>query len=301
MHSMDWDDLRIFLAIYRAGSTSGAARALGIQHTTVGRRLTSLEEALGTSLFTRTPSGLVPTADAGAILESAEAAERSMRTIERTLAGASGKLEGVVRLTTSEAFSGYFVRRLAKLHGEHPELVVEVLSGNRVFDLARGEADLAVRIAPTTDPDVTCRCIGKAAWALYASQTYLDRHGPIVGNDFTGHEIIGFDETMSRVPGALWLAEHARGAQIPMRGNSINAVVNAAVVGMGIAAVPCFLGAAEPTMRRIGPELIGVRDVWVVFHPDTARIARVRRVIDFVTDEVTADRAFLMGEEMRLN
>jgi len=280
----------------RAGSTSAAARSLGVQHTTVGRRLTNLEAALGTSLFTRTPTGLVPTADAEAIVPAAEAAERSMHAIERAVGGSDQRLEGVVRLTTSEAFSGYFVRRLARLHAAEPQLIVEVLSGNRVFDLARGEADLAVRIAPTEDPDVTCRCIGRAGWALYASEGYLERRGPLSGvGGFAGHEIIGFDDSMSRVPGALWFAEHARAAQVPMRGNSINAVVNAAVAGFGIAAVPCFLGGAEPTLRRVLPELIGVRDVWVVFHPDVGRIARVRRVIDFVTEEVGADRDFLMG------
>ena len=293
---MDWDDLRVFLAIYRAGSTSAAARTLGVQHTTIGRRLRGLETALGTSLFTRTPTGLVPTADALAIVSTAEEAERSMRAIERTVSGADGRLEGVVRLTTSEAFSGYFVRRLTRLHAAHPQLVVEVLSGNRIFDLARGEADLAVRIAPTDDPDVTCRCIGRAGWALYASDSYLQRRGPLSGTDgFAGHEIVGYDESLSRVPGALWLAEHAREALEPMRGNSINAVVNAAVAGFGIAAVPCFLGGAEPTLKRLLPELIGWRDVWVVFHPDTGRIARVRRVIDFVSDQIGADRDFLMG------
>lgn len=292
---MDWDDLRVFLAIYRTGSTSAAARVLHVQHTTVGRRLNSLELALGTSLFTRTPTGLVPTADADAILPDAEAAERSMRAVARTMGGAK-KLEGVVRLTTSEAFSGYFVRRLPKLRAEHPQLMVEVLSGNRVFDLARGEADLGVRIAPTEDPNITGRRIGRAGWALYASEGYIERRGPLRGaGAFAGHEVIGFDESLSRVPGALWLAQHAAAAQVPMRGNSINAVVNAAVAGFGIAAVPCFLGGAEPTLRRMLPDLIGDREVWVVFHPDAGRIARVRRVIDFVTDEVTADRDFLMG------
>src|SRR5581483_4760044 len=93
LHNMDWDDLRVFLAIYRAGSTSAAARTLGVQHTTIGRRLRGLETALGTSLFTRTPTGLVPTADALAIVSTAEEAERSMRAIERTVSGADGRLE----------------------------------------------------------------------------------------------------------------------------------------------------------------------------------------------------------------
>ena len=188
---MDWDDLRYFLAVYRAGSTSGAARALSVQHTTVGRRLTALEETLGTNLFTRTPTGLVPTAAADGILPLAEEAERNLRAIERG-AGNDQKLEGVVRMTTSEAFTGYFVRRLTKLRAEHPGLVVEILSGNRVFDLARGEADLAVRIAPTTQQDLICRCVGHATWGLYASEDYVARHGVLAApEDLRGHADVG--------------------------------------------------------------------------------------------------------------
>jgi len=293
---MDWDDLRYFLAVYRAGSTSGAARALAVQHTTVGRRLSALEETLGTSLFTRTPSGLVPTAAADDILPLAEEAERSLRAIEHG-AGGDQKLEGLVRMTTSEAFTGYFVRRLTKLRAEHPGLSVEILSGNRVFDLARGEADLAVRIAPTTQQDLICRCIGHATWGLYASDGYVDRHGELAApDDLRGHEIVGFDESLSQVPGAVWLAQHAAGTTTPMRGNSIMAVLNAAIVGIGIAAIPCFLGGAEPTLRRLSPAVVGQREIWLVFHPDVRRVARIRRVIDFVANEIEADRAFLMGE-----
>lgn len=291
---MNWDDLRVFLAIYRAGGASGAARTLGIQHSTVARRLTALEEAIGTSLFTRTPTGLVPTADARAVLPAAEDVERAMQII----AGVAkrDRLEGVVRLTTSEAFSSYLVRRLSKLQAAHPELMVEVLAGNRVFDLAKGEADLAIRIAPTTDPNLTCRRIGTASWALYASPSYIARRGTLSSTTcFEGHEVIGFDEGFSKVPGAQWLAEHARSATMTMRCNSIVAALNAAIAGLGIAAIPCFVGEGESAVRRVSPERIGSRDVWLVFHPDVQRIARVRCVIDFVVEQVASDHALLSG------
>jgi DNA-binding transcriptional LysR family regulator len=297
--AMDWDDLRYFLAVHRAGSTAGAARALNVQHTTVGRRLTALEQTLGAALFARTSTGLVPTSVAADILPLAEEAERSMQAIARTVSGADGRLEGIVRLTTSEAFSGYFVRRLAKLHTAHPKLVVEVLSGNRVFDLARGEADLAVRIAPTPQLDVICRCIGHANWGLYASADYLASHGPPPSSgNFAGHSIVGFDPSLAYTPGAVWFAEHAAAADMPIRANSIPSALNAALVGIGIAAIPCFLGDVEPTLRRVLPDPVGMREVWLVFHPDAARIPRVRRVIDFVAEEIGADRALLLGDKI---
>jgi DNA-binding transcriptional LysR family regulator len=214
------------------------------------------------------------------------------------VSGADGRLEGVVRLTTSEAFSGYFVRRLAKLHAEHPKLVVEVLSGNRVFDLTRGEADLAVRIAPTPQLDVICRCIGHANWGLFASADYIARHGTLRSStDFTGHQIVGFDPSLAYTPGAIWFTEHGGAAETPMRANSIPSALNAAIVGIGIAAIPCFLGDAEPTLRRVTNDNVGMREIWLVFHPDAARIPRVRRVIDFVAEEVAADHELLLGEK----
>lgn len=292
---MDWDDLRYFLAVHRAGSTAGAARALKVQHTTVGRRLTAFEATLGTALFTRTPAGLTPTSAAADILPLAEDIERKMHAIARTT-GSDGTLEGVVRLTTSEAFSGYFVRRLGKLRAEHPKLVVEVLSGNRVFDLSRGEADLAVRIAPTAELDVVCRCIGHANWGLFASDGYLERKGPLRDRgSFAEHEVIGFDPSLAYTPGAVWLSENAAAATVTMRANSINSALNAAIVGMGIAAIPCFLADGEPTLHRLTTDVVGTREIWIVFHPDVGRIPRVRRVIDFVADEIGADTALLMG------
>ena len=242
MHSFDWNDLRYFLAVCRAGTLAGAARDLRVRHSTVGRRLEALEQALGVSLFTRTPDGFVLTEAGAGIRPLAEEAERAAVAIERQVAGGDQRIEGAVRLTTSEAFSGFLVRRLAALHERHPDLMVEVLAGNRFFDLTRGEADLALRIAATTQPDLICKRIGSAGWSVYAAAGYLARRGmPASLDDLSGHDVIGFDEIHGPGAGALWLADHAGGAEVVMRGNSIVAVLNAAIVGMGIAILPCFL------------------------------------------------------------
>ena len=296
MHNMDWDDIRYFLAIYRSGSSNGAARCLGVQHTTVGRRLTALEEALETNLFIRTPEGLSPTAAALEILPLAEEAERSFLAITRQVGSSDSRIEGEVRLTTSDAFSTYVVRQLPRLRERHPALTVEILSGNSLFDLARGEADLAIRMVPTTQPDLICRKIGVAGWSLYASEDYLARRGrPKSTTDLCGHEVIGFDESLAGSPGALWLGQHAKGTLMPLKGNSIGAVVNAAIVGIGVAIVPCYIASAEAGLRRVTPEVLSSRDIWLVFHPDAARVARIRTVIDFVAEVIGADAALFAG------
>jgi DNA-binding transcriptional LysR family regulator len=296
MHSFDWNDLRYFLAIHREGSLAAAARSLRVQHSTVGRRLEMLEAALGAGLFARTPDGFVPTEAGREILPLAEEAERALAGIARRVAGRDDRLEGVVRLTASEAFSGFLVRRLADLHARYPGLVVEVLVGNRSLDLSRGEADVALRIAATSQPELICKRIGDAGWSLYASDSYVARRGaPDLATDLAGHDIIGFDESLSQVPGARWLKDNAAGAHVMLRGNSIVSVLNAAIVGMGLAVLPCFLAEAEPTLRRLAPEVLGSREIWLVFHPDVARIARVRRVIDFVTEIIGAEAEVLRG------
>jgi DNA-binding transcriptional LysR family regulator len=294
--SLDWNDLRYFLAVHRERTLAGAARLLRVQHSTVGRRLEILEGALGASLFTRTPDGFVLTPVGAEILKFAEEAERALILVERHARASDERIDGVVRLTASEVFSPFLVRRLAVLRARYPNLVVEILSGNRSFDLGRGEADLALRIAPTTQMELTCKHVGDVGWSMYASEAYIARRGlPASATDLAGHEIIGFDESLAQVPGALWLSDHAAGAQLIFRGNSIIAVLNAALVGMGIAIVPCFLAEVEPTLRRLVPEVLGSREIWLVFHPDVGRIARVRCVIDFVTEAIREAAMLLRG------
>ena len=297
MHRLDWNDLRYFLAVCRAGTLAGAARSLRVRHSTVGRRLDALEAGLAVSLFTRTPDGFVLTEAGAGVLPLAEDAERAVVAIERRVAGGDARIEGIVRLTASEAFNGFLVRQLGALHERHPGLIVEILSGNRSLDLMRGEADIALRLAATTQPELICKRIGDAGWSVYAAESYLARRGtPPSLDDLSAHDIVGFDETMANTPGALWLNAHAGGARVVLRGNSIVAVLNAAIVGMGVAVLPCFLAGAEPNLRRLTDEVVGTREIWLVYRPDVMGIARIRAVIDFVTEVIRREATTLRGE-----
>ena len=242
------------------------------------------------------PEGLSPTAAAAAIKPLAEEAERSVRAIEREVGSSDRRVEGQVRLATSEAFSGYIVRHLPRLQALHPGLTVEILTGNRILDLTRGEADVAVRMVPTTQPELICRRVGTVGWSLFASEAYIAMRGvPRSPLDLSGHEVIGFDESLAGSPGARWLETHGKGAHIPLRGNSIGAVIKAAAIGIGLAMVPCYLAAAEPALRRVAPGMLSLREVWLVFQPDSARVARVRAVVDFMAETIAADSAILAG------
>jgi DNA-binding transcriptional LysR family regulator len=298
MHKFDWNDLRYFLAVSRAGSLAGAARSLGVRHTTVGRRIEALEAALAASLFTRTPDGFILTESGTAIMPFAEQAERAADAVERRVAGGDERVEGVVRVTTSEAVAGFLVRRLSELRARYPDLTVDVLSTNAALNLSRSEADIALRMVPTDAAELVSRRLCDAGWSLYAAESYVERMGvPEDPANLSGHNIVGFDETMARTPGARWLEDHSEGAHVVMRCNSLIAALNATIVGMGVSVVPCFLADAEPTLTRLTGAVLDTREIWVVFHPDVAKIKRVRTVIDFIAEIIARDAPSFRGDQ----
>lgn len=294
---LDWNDLRYFLAVSRAGTLVGAARELGVEHTTVSRRLAALERALDTRLFIRGPEGLTLTAAGTDLLPPAEEMQRNADAIERLVAGQDQKIEGKVRLTIPEAMNSYALQALTGLRERHPGLLVEVLSDNRDLDIRRGEADLAIRIRDISDPDLIGRRIGSSTWALYATPAYIERKGSIASPEqLRAHDLIQYDASLARIPGALWLAAHAHEANVVLRGNSVAAVCDAATVGFGVAALPCFLGDKNPALRRLYPEQIGGADIMLVVHPDLARVARVRATMDFLVELFLRDAALFTGD-----
>ncbi len=203
-----------------------------------------------------------------------------------------------MRISVSEALSGYFVKRSAALRDRHPGLTVEVQTGNHASDLLRGEADLAVRARPVTEPDLVARKLVSAGWSMYASPDYVARRGmPPAPEALAGHDVIAFDDSMAGTPGGLWFGAHAKGCHVAMRGNSVVAVLNAALYGMGVAVIPCFLAEGEhgPQLRRLTPRVLGARDIHLVVHPDLARVARVRAVMDFIVELFERDVALWTG------
>ncbi len=289
---MDWDDLRYFLAAYRRGSLSAAARELGCEYTTVGRRIDALEAALGTTLFTRAAEGLKATSAATDLVELAEQIERATVAIAARASGHDERVEGVVRVTCPEGFSLYVVDRFAELRALHPALVIEILTDVESLDLRRGEADIALRMNPTTQGDLVARKLCPMAWRMFASDAYVKRRGkPSPTGDLRGHQIVGFDTPLAHVPGARWLNEHAEPASIVCRGNSLRAIVDAVVAGLGLSVLPHFLATRTPGVRLLAPEVLGTRTLSIVVHPDLVRVARVRAVIDFLTEAVLRDHA----------
>lgn len=295
--ALDWNDLRYFLAVSRAGTFVRAGKELGVEHTTVARRLAALEAALGVKLFARGPEGMTLTAAGHEVLPSAEAMAALAEEISRRVAGGDGRVEGTVRLTIPESMNGYTVEALTDLRARHPALVVEVLSDNRALDLRRGEADVAVRIRDSEDGELIARKIGTSGWSMYASPAYVERKGtPRSPEELAGHEIVGFAPSMAAIVGARWLEAHGAGGNVVLRANSINAALDAAAVGFGIVFLPCFVADRSKALVRLTPRIIGSRDILLVVHPDLARVARIRATMEFLVERFARDAALWSGE-----
>lgn len=297
---MDWDDFRVLLALARERTLSGAARRLGVDQSTIGRRLATLELAANARLFDRTPEGYVLTVAGEAVLPSIEEIEGAAIAVERRLVGHDLRLEGRVRVALSDSFAMWFVvPRLHALHAQHPGIQVELVTGNQPVDLARREADISLRMAKPEQPNLIARRIGRAAWALYASQKYLEARGvPDVEAGLPDHDVIGFETELRRTAGAAWVREHAKHARVAFSTNSLLSLATAVDAGLGVSPLPCLYGDVQPGLRRLPGGIVGHHEIWVVVHPDVRTSARVRLVMKFLTDLIENEAKLIGGEQV---
>jgi len=273
-----WDDLRVFLAVHRTRSHAGAARALRVAPTTVGRRLAALEEVVGARLFARTPDGLSPTAAARALLPRAERIEVEAMDAERSLAGADARVTGTVRITSGDGFATLILcPALAAFLAEHPGLSVEIRAGPRALDLTRGEADIAVRNFRPRERSLVTRRVGIEAQGLYAAPGYLDARGrPRSTADLDGHDLILYDRDFDRARGQSWLLGLAPRARVSVRANSTTTMHAACAAGSGVALLSTAFVAGDPRFEQVLPRLVTpVMEVWLVTHGDLRTAARV--------------------------
>jgi len=290
-----WDDVRFFLALARERSLSGAARALGVDHATVGRRLTSFEQRLGAILFNRTPEGFAITSAGQAILNQAEGMEAAALGVERLATGHDTRSSGLVRLTTLEMLAQQVILpALATLMQAHPQLQVDLLVGFRTLDIARRQADIAVRIARPTDPGLICRKLGEFGVTAYASHRYLAAHGrPKRGTGLRGHSLITYFVTPSSL-GIPFHGESLDGARIAMHTTGGATQIKAVADGIGMSELPCCLADDRPELERVWPgERPTMRQVWMVMHQDLRRAARIRLVSNAIAEAFERNAAIL--------
>ena len=290
---LDWDDLRFFLLAAQARTLAGAARAGGVQHTTIGRRLTALERTLGVSLFVRGPDGLTLTPIGEEILPLAQKAERDMLALRDFVASRRNR----VRLALPSGFVSLFADDLARLAHEHPELSVETISGSRPADLERGDADLALRIGPIQDQELVARSLGDVGSSLYASPRYLHDHpAPVDLHDLSAHRLIAFGTELSALPSARWLEAHAGKATVVLRTNEVVTMLEAAASGAGLAVLPCMLADHDARLVRLTPQVLATRGLSLVYRREQRGNRPVRAVAAFLIDALRSRAGRISGQ-----
>ncbi|HEY8615022.1 LysR family transcriptional regulator [Phenylobacterium sp.] len=295
----DWNDLKLVLAVVRSGSLTAAAKALGVAHSTAFRRLLALEERLGVRLFERLPAGVyAPTSAGERMAGAAERVETETAALGRDLLGADLRLSGRLRVTCSETLAFVLLTPImAEFRREHPGITLDVVIDNRVLSLSRREADVALRVSRPREGDLHGRKLADIGWTLYATPDVLAACGPVDLDDLGRLPFVGWEEAVSGVNTADWLAAHVPERAFVYRTASVINQMVAARAGLGVALLPCYLGDAEPSLIRATPQpLPGLdRELWIVTHADLRRTARVRAFMDLVSARLAAARAQIAG------
>jgi DNA-binding transcriptional LysR family regulator len=295
----DWDDLKHFLAVARNGSTLAASRALGVDQSTVQRRLTELERRLAQALVKRHTTGYRLTEFGQAMLPHAERVESAMAAFEHAVVAARNDLTGVVRVTCPEPIVNRLTQSslLERFHAKYPGLRVEFVISDRYVDLLNGEADVALRSGDTDDGDLIGRKIGNSYWAVYGSTRYLQQHGrPASVEDLKDHALVGLDDSMSNHRAAEWLRGVAPGGRVVARNNSILGLVYSAKAGLGLAPLPTAIADAESDLECVLGPIDELTRIWrVLAAPDRRHTPRVAAFFDFVVDEIESLRPIITG------
>jgi DNA-binding transcriptional LysR family regulator len=297
--SGDWNDLRSFLAIARHGSLQGASRTLGVNHSTVFRRLNALEARLGVRLFDRSPRGYALTIAGEHMLASAERVEDEILGLERRLLGGDVRLAGTLRVTTTDTLvHGLLGPHLRAFQARYPAIELELITGNAFFDLSKREADVALRPSRHPGDAMVGRRLAAIAVALYAGRNYVAERGrPASEAELSGHALITGDASLAHLPATRWLERHVTHGVTVLRCNSWLSQSAAARAGLGLAVLPCFLGDPAPELVRVlPPEPALAGELWLLTHPDLRRTARVRAFMETLARGLRRERALLEGD-----
>lgn len=295
----DWNDLKPFLAVARHGSTMAAARALQVDQSTVQRRVAALERSIGQALVERHPAGYRLTPYGEELRPLAEAVAREVERFEQRIRETARELNGVVRLTCPEPIVQRITRSslLERLHAVHPRLRVEFVISDRYVDLAKGEADVALRSGDTSDGQLVGRKVADSLWAVYASRDYVERHGaPASLAQALGHRWAGLDTAMGEHRLTRWMQQAVPATSIAATSSSVLGLVQSVKAGVAIGALPTALGDGDAELVRLfGPVPELTRSWRILTTAALRRTPRVDAFFRFVISETALLRPILTG------
>lgn len=293
-HTLPWNDLQDFLAVARAGQIARAAALIGVDATTIGRRLRRLEARLGHTLFEQTREGQVLTEAGEALLAQVEEMQNAAERIVESREGPES-LTGLLRVSVSEGFGNWLVaEHLHDFAAAHPALTIDLAASSGFLSPSRREADVAVLLARPRHGPVVAGKLSDYALHLYAARTRIERHGrPTRESLGVAHPLIGYIPDLLYAPELRYLDEIGPLPAPSLRSSSIQAQARLIASGAGVGVLPHFIAGHDPTLVRVVPEVAIRRSFWLVTHRDTRQLRRVRAFCDWLTALVETHRGAL--------
>ncbi len=295
---MNWDHLRIFLAVARSGQILGAAQMLGLNHATVGRQLTALEESVGAKLVERQTQGSTLTPAGEALLKSAERMESELLQVGAQISGRSSKISGTVRVGAPDGFGNYFLaRKLGALATKHQDLTIQLVPLPRTFSLSRREADIVVTVDRPKQGNLIVKKLTDYSLSIYATEAYLKQHGKIKSEtDLDGRLFVTHVEDLLYSRALDYAGELGQRMKRHYECGSVVAQMEAVRAGHGLGILHDYAAVQFPELKRLLPEKRFTRTYWLLSHPDTHRTLRVAAVYEHLS-AIVADAK---GEFLRV-
>ncbi len=293
MSDFNWNDLRAFLAVARTARLTTAAARLGMDHTTVGRRIAALETGLGARLFDRSPQGYALTPHGERLMPTAERIESLTLIAAADLGEADQAVTGVVRIGAPEGFGSYVLAPLmAPLAERHPGLDIQLVAISGVLSLSKREADIAVTLSTPREGRLVSRKLTDYGLSLYAAPAYLDARPPIrTRADMAGQRFVGYIEDLLYSPELDYMQAPDVDIHVSVQSSNLIAQLQATLAGAGLCVLPDFIAAKQPGLVRVLPDAVHLeRSLWLVVHADLRNLARIRVVTDMIAASVRADR-----------
>jgi len=297
---LSWDDFRYVKAIADTRSLAGAAGLLGVNHSTVFRRLDQIEQQLASRLFERGRGNYAPTASGERMIELAERMGDDIVSFERRVTGQDLRPSGELRVTTSDAVLLHLLSDvLIGFRRAYPEIVLDIVVSNQRFNLSRRDADVAVRTTDHNPDPLSGSEVARIAWAVFGPAALADQpFDPAV--DARRHDWVAFDGPVAVGQARKWLDEHADTTRIVYKVNCMTGLAEAAAGGVGLVLLPCYVGTAVPGLTQLTPPLPELeRELWLLTHPDLRNTARVRAFLDYCAEAIARRRDAIEGRATR--
>ncbi len=292
----DWGDFKVLLALSQGGSVAGAARILGVDSSTVSRKLAAIEEALGAVLVLRAGREFSLTPEGKTAVQAAELMQAAVASATTYILAAKQNVEGTVRVSCPGALVQSLLQMVPPLRAKYPALGIEFNADNRFVDIAKGEADIALRGAMPTSIDLIARRTVDMGWVAYASKNYIAARGqPANPDELRKHQLILYVTSLHSQPGCRWLEDFRHETDQVMRMSSTDSVTRMISLGDGIGVIPCALAEGLDVLQRVFPAPVVSSPFWLVYHESSRNTAKIRAVVDAMADYLEANSGIFTG------